>query len=220
MLKAGLPPAVTALPRSNPTRRPCLDRLLHHAEGLSRAAVWAGGALTLASVALITADVIARKLLGRGIGGADELASYVFAISTSWAFAFTVLQRAHVRVDVFYHLLPVRAAAAVDWLCLVAFAVFFGCLSFFALDVAMASWAQGARANTTLGTPLWIPQALWFAGLAWMCVVVAMLLLRATVALVHGDLDTIQRLAGVRSAQEEARTEAESGRGIIEGERS
>lgn len=220
MLKAGLPSAAAALPRSTPERTPWLDRLLHHAEGLSRAAVWAGGALTLASVALITADVIVRKLLGRGIGGADELASYVFAISTSWAFAFTVLQRAHVRVDVFYHLLPVRAAAAVDWLCLVAFGVFFGCLSYFALDVAMASWDQGARANTTLGTPLWIPQALWFAGLAWMCAVVALLLLRATVALVHGEAAVIQRIAGVRTAQEEARTEAQSGRDIIEGERS
>ncbi|KAG0922081.1 hypothetical protein G6F31_020053 [Rhizopus arrhizus] len=85
-----------------------LGGLLRRAESFSRAAVWAGGALTVASVLLISFDVLARKFLGFTTGGADELSSYAFAISTSWALAFATLQRANVRVDVLYQYLPVR----------------------------------------------------------------------------------------------------------------
>ena len=80
-----------------------LGGLLRRAESCSRVAVWAGGALTIASVLLISFDVLARKFLGFTTGGADELSSYAFAISTSWALAFATLQRANVRVDVLYH---------------------------------------------------------------------------------------------------------------------
>jgi TRAP-type C4-dicarboxylate transport system permease small subunit len=196
------------------------EELLQWATRLSRAAVWAGGALTLASVALITVDVLARKLLGRSVGGADELATYAFAISTAWSFSFAALQRAHVRVDVLYHRLPVRIAAVVDWLCLVAFAVFFAHLAVFGFEVVEMSWSQGSRSNSTLGMPLWVPQLLWFAGLAWMGVVLGLLLLRTGLALVAGDLAAVQRWCGVRSAQQEAVDEADSGRRIVQGERS
>ena len=52
---------------------------------LSQYAVWVAGALLIASVLLITFDVIARKFWGFTSGGADELSSFAFAISTSWA---------------------------------------------------------------------------------------------------------------------------------------
>ncbi|WP_425584183.1 TRAP transporter small permease subunit [Variovorax defluvii] len=196
-----------------------LDAALAWAGRLSRIAVWAAGALTLASVLLITVDVLLRKIAGRGIGGSDELAGYVFAISTSWAFAFATLQRAHVRVDVLYHRLPTRVAAAVDWLCLVAFAIFFAYLARFGFDVVRQSFAQDSRSNSALGMHLWIPQLLWFLGIAWMCIVTGLLLLRAGSALVHGDVASVQRWAGVRSAKEEAVEEASAGERIVQGER-
>ena len=48
-----------------------LDRLLALARTLSRVGVWAGGALTLASVALITFEVLARRFFGVTLDGAD-----------------------------------------------------------------------------------------------------------------------------------------------------
>jgi len=186
----------------------------------SRAAVWVGGALTLASVVLIGCDVLARKLFNVTIGGADELSGYAFAISTAWALAFATLERANVRVDVLYERLPVRLAAVLDWVALVALGVFMVYLTRYAWDVVAMSWEQDAKANTPLATPLWIPQGLWFAGLMWMCVVLALMLLRASLALVTGDLQTLRALCGVRTAQEEARDEAATGERIIAGERT
>jgi len=197
-----------------------LARALAFATVCSRAAVWAGGALTLASVVLITYDVLVRKVFNVSIGGADELSGYAFAISTTWALAFATLQRANVRVDVVYERLPVRLAAVLDWLALVALAVFIVYLTRYGVEVFVTSWMQGSQANTPLATPLWIPQGLWALGLGWLCLVLALMLTRASWALVTGDLATLRAVCGVRSTKEEAQDEADAGARIIAGERS
>ncbi len=192
---------------------------LHYANVLSQYAVWAAGALLIASVLLICFDVIARKFWGFNTGGADELSSFAFAISTSWALAFATLQRANVRVDVLYQLLPVKVAALLDWLSVVALGVFMVFLTWYAKDVLSASWIQDSAANSTMATPLWIPQGLWFIGLLWMCIVMTLMLARSSYLLVTGDLTTLQDLCGVRSAQEEAEEEAANGERLIQSER-
>jgi TRAP-type C4-dicarboxylate transport system permease small subunit len=195
-----------------------IGRLLRWAESLSLGAVWFGGALMLASVLLICFDVFARKYFGFTTGGADELSGYAFAISTSWALAFVVLHRGNVRVDALYEHLPFRLTALLDWASLVALGVFMVFLTYHAYSVAQTSWLQNSAANTQLGTPLWVPQGLWVLGLGWMCVVLTLMLIRASAALVTGDLATVKALCGVRSATEEAREEAIAGERMVRGE--
>lgn len=197
-----------------------LGRLHRLAETLSRWAVWAGGAITIASVLLVSFDVLARKLLGFNTGGADELSSYAFAISTAWALAFATLQRANVRVDVVYQYLPVRLSALLDWLSLVSLGVFMVVLTYYAQEVVMTSWEQQSQSNSTLAVSLWIPQGLWYLGLVWMCLVLTLMLVRASVALVTGDINLIKQICGVRSAQEEAEEEAANGERLVQGDKA
>lgn len=192
-----------------------VERLLRLADRMSLGAAWFGGAITLASVLLICFDVIVRKFFGFTTGGADELSGYAFAISTSWSLAFVVLHRGNVRVDALYQLFPVRVTAVLDWIALVALGVFMVYLTYFASFVAETSWVQNSAANTPLATPLWIPQGLWVAGLVWMCAVLALMLVRASVALVTGDVTTVKAVCGVRSIEEEAREEADAGERLI-----
>ena len=56
--------------------------------------------------------------------------------------------------------------------------------------------------------------------MVWMCVVLALMLTRASVAMVTGDLNTVKALCGVISAKEEAEEGALEGERIIQGERS
>ncbi|WP_430512042.1 TRAP transporter small permease subunit [Pannonibacter phragmitetus] len=198
---------------------PVLAGAYRFANTAARYAVLASGALTIASVLLISYDVIVRKLFGITIGGSDELSSYAFAISTSWSLAYGVLQRANVRVDVLYQYLPVRVSALLDWLSLVCMGVFIGYLTFYAYDVVAQSWIYGSRANTPLGTPLALPQGLWFGGLVFMCLILALMLIRSSVALVTGDIETVKLVAGMRSTKEEAEEEAAQGERLIQGER-
>jgi TRAP-type C4-dicarboxylate transport system permease small subunit len=194
-----------------------LGKLLRCAESFSRAAVWVGGALILASVLLISFDVLARKFFGFTTGGADELSSYAFAISTAWSLAFATLQRANVRVDVLYQYFPVRVSALLDWIALVALGVFMVYLSYYAMDMVEMSWDSNSAANTPLATPLWIPQGLWWLGLVWMCITIALMLVRASFALVTGDIEMVKEICGVRSSQEEAEEEAAAGERLVKG---
>ena len=195
-----------------------LDTLLQKVNTLSRGAIWVAGSLTLISALYITADVLVRKFTSFTLGGSDELSAYAFAISISWALSFATLQRANIRIDALYQLFPTRVCALLDWVALVALAVFAVYMTRYAGDVAMTSWSRHSTANTALGTPLWIPQMLWVIGLLWFCVVLALMLLRASLALITGDLTTLRELAGMRGSQEEALAEAEAGRRNVAGE--
>jgi len=73
---------------------------------LSRVFVWIGGILILGSAALVTVEVILRKVFNTSIGGADELSGYAFAIATTLGFAFALFERAHIRVDALLIVLP------------------------------------------------------------------------------------------------------------------
>ena len=60
--------------------------------------------------------------------------------------------------------------------------------------------------------------SLWLLGLFWMCIVLAVMLLRASVALVTGDIETVKMLCGVRTSQEEAEEEAAAGERMVHGD--
>ncbi|WP_353153161.1 TRAP transporter small permease [Pollutimonas bauzanensis] len=195
-----------------------VSKLLAWATSLSRLAIWIAGGLTLASAIYISADVITRKFFSFSLGGSDELSGYAFAISISWALSFATLQRANIRIDALYQLMPVRISALLDWIALVCLGVFIVFLTYYAGDVAALSWANNSTANTILATPLWIPQYLWVAGLAWLCVVLALMLLRSSIALVTGDLETVREICGIRSTKEEADEEALAGERMVLGD--
>lgn len=180
-----------------------LDRLIALLAALSRAGAWFGGVLLFAAAVMIGAEVLLRKLGGVSIGGADELSGYVLAIASAWAFGFSLLARAHIRIDTLYALLPRRLQALLDLVALAATTFFFGFTAWFAWAQLMRSASLGARSMTPLATPLVIPQSLWVAGLVTFVLLAALLWLRALLAVLAGDLATSARLIGSRSAREE-----------------
>jgi TRAP-type C4-dicarboxylate transport system permease small subunit len=191
-----------------------LDRALTAADWLSLRAVWAGGALLLAAALTVSVDVIARKLFAVSLGGADELSGYAFAIGSAWAFPFALLRRANVRVDALYQHLPARLCALLDILALAALGVFAVFLARYAWDVMATSWSLASRSNSALKIPLWIPQALWVAGLLLFLATLALMLARALRALAGGDWAWIHARLGARSVVEEAADEATYARAL------
>ena len=57
--------------------------------------------------------------------------------------------------------------------------VFIAIITYYAFDVFLLSWEKGSLANTPLGTPLWIPQLLWFSGFAFFLIVIITLLYKS-----------------------------------------
>ena len=79
--------------------------------GVSRVAVWCGGAALLLSAIMVTLDVIARKLFSITISGSDEISGYVFAAATTWAYSFCLFSKSNIRIDALYTHLSVRSRA-------------------------------------------------------------------------------------------------------------
>jgi TRAP-type mannitol/chloroaromatic compound transport system permease small subunit len=184
-----------------------LDSLLELARRIARLGAWFGGLLIIAAALLVGVEVVIRKAFNLTVGGADELSGYALAISTSWALAFALLERAHIRIDSLYAHLPVRLAAVLDLLGLALFSAFIGLVAWYGFGVFQTSFGLSAHSLSPLGTPLVVPQLLWVAGFVVFLLVAALLLLRALAAFVAGDLQTVQRLIGSRSVGEELEAE-------------
>ena len=184
-----------------------MDRLLALARRIARIGAWFGGLLMIASALLVGVEVVIRKAFNLTIGGADELSGYALAISTSWALAFALLERAHIRIDSLYVHLPVRLAALLDLLGLALFSGFIGLVAWYGFGVFQTSYDLDAHSLSPLSTPLVVPQLLWMAGFVMFLGVAAPLLLRSLMAFVAGDLHTVQRLIGSRSVSEELEAE-------------
>jgi TRAP-type C4-dicarboxylate transport system permease small subunit len=156
---------------------------------------------------VITVDVVARKAFGVTLGGSDELSGYCLAISAAWAFAFALLHRANIRVDAAYKYFPAPVRAALDAVALIALGVFVAVVARYGFEVFMASIRFASRANTPLQTPLWIPQGLWFAGLAFFLVTLFLVTLKAVLAFARGRFAEVDRLAGLPDVAREAEEE-------------
>lgn len=184
-----------------------MDPLLSLARKLARAGAWFGGALIIAAAFLIGIEVVIRKAFGLTIGGADELSGFALAISTAWALAFALFERAHIRIDSLYGQLPVRLCALLDLLGLALFLGFFMLITVYGVGVLQTSWNLGAHSVSPLGTPLVLPQLLWVLGLIVFLLIALLLLVRALAALISGDLATVRRLIGSRTVSEEVESE-------------
>jgi len=192
--------------------------LMHGARRVARWGQWFGGALMLLAAVLIAVDVVMRKFFDASIGGADELAGYALALGTAWALAAALLERAHIRIDSLYVLLPRRLRFALDVAGLTFLITFFGLVAWHGWSMAAQSWSAGSRSQSALQTPVVIPQSIWLIGLIVFVVIGVALLLRALGLAARGHYAAVANLISTRSAEEEVEDEVRdlrerSGRG-------
>ena len=188
-----------------------MDRLLEYARLLSRMGAWFGGVLLIVAAFIIGIDVVIRKLFSATIGGADELSGYALAIGSAWSFAFALTERAHVRIDSLYVTLPARLCAVLDILALTIFLAFLAMVTWFGYGVLLNTIEFDAHSMSPIATPLIYPQGLWVAGLTLFVAIALLLLTRAVIAFVTGDIATVARLIGSRSVSQEIEQELKGG---------
>lgn len=181
-----------------------LDRMI---ERVCSIAVWMGGAMLLICAVMVAVEVVLRKVFVVSVGGANEFSGYALAISASWAFAYTLLHRGHIRIDAIHRQLPRRVQAGLDVLALACLVVFMAILTRHAVVVLISSIEMGATSNTPISTPLWIPQTLWLIGLVVFLTISSLFLVRAVHGFLRGDFERVHRLAGIGGYQEELEEE-------------
>jgi TRAP-type C4-dicarboxylate transport system permease small subunit len=177
--------------------------------GVNRVGVWASGVILFACAAMIGIEVIARKLFSWSFEGVDELSGYGLAVSSAWAFGFTLLHRAHIRIDTLHAVLPRALRTALDLVGLLLLLSFFGLLAWFAVQLLLRTMQLDAHAMTPLATPLVWPQSLWAAGIVVFVLLGCCLLIEAVSALMRRDARRAAALIGSRSSEEEVLEEVE-----------
>ena len=174
---------------------------------MSNVAVWVGGFALMLSALMVTLDVISRKLFGYTISGSDEISGYVFAASTTWAYSYCLFSRSNIRIDAFYNILKQRPRAYLDILGLLLLLYYIYLLTVNAISVFIDNVEYNSTAQTTLATPLWIPQVFWVSGLCFFLLCLAFLTVYGLTALFKGDWRTVNKIAGVRSVEEDIQEE-------------
>jgi TRAP-type C4-dicarboxylate transport system permease small subunit len=194
-------------------------RLQGIAHGVSRVGAIVGGAMLMLAAIAICVDITLRYGFAVTLGGADELSGYALAISSAWGFSAALLSRSHIRIDTVYVRVPSRVRAILDLVSLACFTLFIALVAWHGWGVLEQSWVSGSRSMNELGTPLVIPQALWFAGLAFFVAVALLLLARGLAAYLTGDLSKLFELIGSKSAVAEAEEEIRATAHALESER-
>ncbi len=180
-----------------------MNRLLTLTEKIATAAAWASGVVLLATAFLIAVEVTLRKGFAISMGGADEISSYALAICCSWTMAFALLKKSHIRIDVLYVRLPRAIQHILDLFSLALFGLVMIVLTRYAYLVVKTSFVKKSIANTPLATPLWIPQGLWFLGLAAFTATILVLLAATVSALLRRDVQRARELYGASTLDEE-----------------
>lgn len=174
---------------------------------IAKASTWVGGFALLGCALLIGIDLILRKTLGISMGGADEIAGYVLAVTSAWAFPVTLLKRSHIRVDILYARLGLKPRVALDLFALACMAVLVSTLAFHAWNVLQDSIEYRSVSNTPLQVPQWIPQSIWFAGYLFFALTLISLALVSLGHLLRGRWGAVSALIGINTVEQEIEQE-------------
>jgi TRAP-type C4-dicarboxylate transport system permease small subunit len=151
----------------------------------------------------VTIETIMRKVFNQSLQGVDELGGYILALAGALSFSVALVARAHIRIDIVHDHLPRALRVPLNLLASLSIllcAMALLRMAWFAYD---ESATLGATAQTPWATPLKYPQALWAAALVPFVVVCAVEVSRIAALLAKGDIRTIDRSYGPRTAQDE-----------------
>ena len=182
--------------------------LIGGVDRLARIGINCGGFMIIAGAVLVTFDVLLRAIVGKSMSGADELSGYLFGIAVSWSMAYNLVNRANVRIDFAYALLPRAAQAILDLVGLLLFGGFFMLVTYHAFIVTQGSYGNldgsgWSMAVSPMKTPLAAPQTAWLVGLVLFVLTFIAVAIRAFAALARRDFDEVNRICGARTVQEE-----------------
>jgi TRAP-type C4-dicarboxylate transport system permease small subunit len=164
---------------------------------------------------IVTGEIILRKVISPWMGahynltGSDEIASYLFAVGTSWSMAYVLVTKGHVRIDALYGLFGPRVRAVMDLIALLVLGLFVAAFLERSFALMLSSFLSDVHSNTTLRIPLAIPQGGWVFGIALFMLTIVVAFVRCLAALLQGDFRRVGEIAGAASQDEEIEAELE-----------
>ena len=121
------------------------DNLIGGLEKISLRLVWLSGSLLIAAAAMVTIDVILRKLFNWTLGGADEITGYVFGVSIMFSLSYAMIHRTHIRIDAAYQYFPSWLRALMDILGAAMLTAFIAYIAYRGWFMLVDTYDNGSR---------------------------------------------------------------------------
>jgi C4-dicarboxylate transporter, DctQ subunit len=138
--------------------RDSFGRLLDGVDCLSQLGGWAAVVSTLAILALICAEVIARNVFNYSISFAWEFSAYFMGAAIMLGAGYSLRAGAQIRVNVLIETTPAAVGRWLDVTATLIAAVTSLYLTAACSQLAWLSWIRNSRSVQPSDLPLWIPQ--------------------------------------------------------------
>jgi TRAP-type transport system small permease protein len=150
-----------------------------------------------AMTAMICAEVVLRSAVGISLQVVDEYSGYMVVAVFFFGVAFSLQERALLRVEFLFNLLRPRRKAVVS-LIFDAVALLFSAVMTYQLTLyTIENWQRGVFAPTPAMTPMYVPQLVMPIGMALVCAVLIVNIL-AGIAALGRDTSSEDRLGEPR----------------------
>jgi TRAP-type C4-dicarboxylate transport system permease small subunit len=178
-------------------------------ERYARVASLVFGITMLLLSAAVTVETLVRKLFSVSLGGVDELSGYAIAVGAPLGFAVALIDRAHIRINLFYQRMRPRGRGVLDAASVAALAALALFLAFFTVRTVQETQTYQSIAQTPWATPLIYPQAVWLVAMLAFALPALWLLWRMLALALRGRWEDVAREHGPETVEEELRAELE-----------
>lgn len=165
------------------------------------------GVLMLALSATVAVETVIRKLFSISLGGVDELSGYAIAIGAPLAFAITLVEQSHIRINLLHMRMPVRVRALLNAVAAVALAVLAVYLMVFTFRTFEETRLFQSIAQTPWATPLIYPQSIWLVAMVLFAAPAVWLAIRAARLLLGADWQRLDREFSPEAVEDELKAE-------------
>lgn len=173
---------------------------------------WLGtlfGLLMLVLSVAVAVETVIRKLFSISLGGVDELSGYAIAVGAPLAFTVTLINRAHIRINILHMRLPERLQAVLNALAAITLGGLALYLFIFTVRTVLDTYAYQSIAQTPWATPLIYPQVLWMITMSIFAVCAILLAVRSIQLTVKGQWKKLNQEYHPVSVEEELESELE-----------
>lgn|SRR5690625_1377126 len=155
------------------------------------------GLLIFLNVIVIVVEIVTRALFPISFNVSVELSGYILALSTSLVFAYALINKEHIRINVFYNALPKSVQVFFDVIVFVLTAAICTFIAVEAVDMVLSALEYGDM-SLNMRVPLWIPYAIWTLGLIWFALSAFIMLIYGLLSIFMGDLEQASEIIGCK----------------------
>ncbi len=165
------------------------------------------GIMMLVLSAAVTVETIVRKVLSVSLGGIDELSGYAIAVGAPLAFAVTLIDQSHIRINLLHMRMPKAAQACLNALAAISLGALALFLLIFTVDTVIDTQAYRSIAQTPWATPLIYPQSLWLVAMILFAIPATWLAARAVILLAGRKWGALNREFSPETPEDELKAE-------------